>query len=140
MTEILSLYPRTNSSVLMATNSISCGEPVEICTELERVDLNEFVTGGQDGVYLIRANGDSMEHEIRRGDLLVVNRNLQANAGDVVVSCVNGDYVVKDYQPKRNGLWLVPKNEKYKPIKVTAKDDYEMFGVVTGILRNFKKI
>lgn len=134
------LFPRTKNSVLLASASVSCGEPLEICTELERIDLNEFITNGQDGVYLIRANGDSMEHEIRRGDMLIVNRNLCANSGDAVVALVNGDYTVKDYQPKRNGLMLVPKNAKYKTQTITRADDFEVFGVVTGILRDFKKI
>ncbi len=138
--EILKLFSRTENYVLMASASVSCGEPAEICTELERVDLNEFVTEGSDGVYLIRANGDSMEHEIRIGDWLMVNRNQSANFGDAIVAFVNGDYVVKDYQPKRNGLTLVPKNAKYKSQTITSKDDFEIFGVVTGILRNFNKI
>jgi DNA polymerase V len=107
---------------------------------LERIDLNEFVTGGNAGVYLIRADNDSMEHEIKCGDFLIVNRERPAVFGDAVVACVNGRFTVKDYQPKRNGLFLVPKNANYPAQKVTAKDDFEVFGVVTGILRNFKKI
>lgn len=138
-TEIFPLFPRTNNTVLAALASVSCGEPAEICTELERLDLNEFITEGQDGVYLIRANGDSMEHEIRIGDWLIVNRNLTPNSGDAIVAFVNGDYTVKDYQPKRNGLTLVPKNSKYKSQTITRKDDFEIFGVITGVLRRFKK-
>lgn len=137
MKEILK---RSDRRVLVASSAISCGKPADICTELELIDLNEFITDGKDGVYLIRANGDSMEHKIFRGDWMIVDRNLQANFGDAIVAFVNGDYVVKDYQPKRNGLCLVPKNKKYATIAVTAKDDYKTFGVVTGIVRSFKKI
>jgi SOS-response transcriptional repressor LexA len=137
MFEILPRSPQTR--VLMALASISCGDPAEICTELERVDLNEFVTNGESGVYLLRAKGDSMEAEIRRGDMLIVNTNLQAETGDAVVARVNGDYIVKDFTTNRGGLFLVPKNKKYDSIKVTAKDDYEIVGVVTGIVRGFKK-
>lgn len=43
---------------------------------------------------MIRVVGDSMEAEIRQGDLIVVNTNLQPTAGDVVVACVNGAYTV----------------------------------------------
>lgn len=137
MKEILK---RSDKRVLLASSAISCGLPQEICTELERIDLNEFITGGKDGVYLIRANGDSMEHEIRIGDFLIVDRNQSANFGDAVVACLNGDYLVKDYRATRNGLSLVPKNAEYKTQVVTRKDDFEVFGVVTGIVRNFKKI
>lgn len=37
-----------------------------------------------------------MEHEIRRGDQMIVNRNQSAKPGDAVVALVNGDYTVKD--------------------------------------------
>jgi DNA polymerase V len=138
-TEIFPLFPRTNNNVLMALASVSCGSPQEICTELEQVDLNEFITDGASGVYLIRANGDSMEHEIRVGDWLIVNRDQPANFGDAIVARLNGDYVVKDYQPKQNGLTLVPKNSKYKPQTITKRDDFEIFGVIIGVLRRFRK-
>jgi DNA polymerase V len=135
------ILPRSEKTrVLIALASISCGLPQEICTELEKIDLNEFITGGETGVYLMRANGDSMEREIRCGDILIVNRNLQAQTGDAIVSYLNGDYIVKDFKPKNNKLYLVPKNKKYEPIKVTAKDDYETFGVVVGIVRGFKNL
>ncbi len=134
------ILPRSQAtSILMALASVSCGEPAEICTELEKIDLNELITNGETGVFLLRANGDSMENEIRRGDILIINRNLQANKGDAVVSFVNGDYIVKDFVPKNNGLFLVPKNKSYPTISITEKDDYETFGVVVGIIRGFKK-
>lgn len=138
--EIYKIKPRAETSVLVALASASCGAPQEIGTELERIDLNEFVTGGKSGVYLIRAVGDSMEAEIRRGDLMVVNRNLPAEAGDAIVAFVNGSISVKIYKPNRNGLMLVPKNAKYKSQTVTPRDDFEIFGVVTDVLHKLKKI
>lgn len=138
--EIYSLKSQTENYVMMALASISCGSPQEICTELERIDLNEFITNGQTGIYLIRADSDSMEHEIRDGDYMIVNRELAPNSGDAVVAYINGRFTVKDFKPKNNGLFLVPKNEKYQPQIITAKDDFEIFGVVTGIVRKFKKI
>lgn len=136
MFEILT---RSETSVLIALAEISCGSAQEICTELERIDLNEFVTNGETGVFLIRARGDSMETDIRRGDLLIVNRNLQPQSGDAVVAFVNGDYIVKDYKPKRQGLMLVPRNDKYQSQTIKRTDDFEIFGVVTDVLRKMRK-
>lgn len=138
--EIYKIKPRAETSVLVALASAPCGSPQEICTELEIVDLNEFITGGESGVYLIRAKGDSMEAEIRRGDLMVVNRNVPAEKGDAIVAFVNGDISVKIYKPERNGLTLVPKNKKYKSQIITSHDDFEIFGVVTDVLHKLKKI
>lgn len=138
--EIYKIKPRAETSILIALASAPCGSPQEICAELETIDLNEFITGGASGVYLIRAKGDSMEAEIRRGDLMVVNRNLPAEAGDAIVAFVNGSISVKIYKPSQNGLTLVPKNAKYKSQTITRRDDFEIFGVVTDVLHKLKKI
>lgn len=139
--EIFPLLPRTNNHILVALASVPCGEPAEICTELERIDLNEYLTGGQDAVYLIRAIGDSMEHEIRRGDMMIVNCSQSPAPGDAVVALVNGNYTVKDYHPRGfDELELSPKNENYASQIITSHDEFEIFGVVVGIIRYFKKI
>ncbi len=138
--EMKALAPRTGNSVMVASVSIPAGEASDICTELERVDFNEYLTGGKDGVYMVRVVGDSMETEIRHGDLVVVNRNLQPNAGDVVIASVNGAYTVKIYQPFRNGLHLVAANSKYKTKTVTRRDSFEVFGVVTDVLHSLRKL
>lgn len=139
-TQMRELSPRTANNVLLASVSVPAGEPADICTELERIDLNEFITGGSSGVYMIRVVGDSMEAEIRSGDLIVVNTNLQPNAGDVVVASVNNAYTVKIYQPRRNGLHLIAANAKYPTKTVTSADKCEVFGVVTDVVRSLKKI
>ena len=125
---------------MVASVSIPAGEASDIGTELERVDFNEYLTGGKDGVYMVRVVGDSMETEIRHGDLVIVNRNLSPNAGDVVIAAVNGAYTVKIYQPFRNGLHLVAANENYKTKTVTRKDKCEVFGVVTDVLHSLRKL
>lgn len=138
--EMKAIAARTRNSVRVASVCIPAGEASDICTDLERIDLNEYITGGNDGVYLIRVVGDSMEAEIKNGDLIVVNRNLAPNSGDVVVAVVNGAYTVKIYQPFRNGLHLVAANAKYKTKTVTRSDSCEVFGVVTDVLHSLKKI
>ena len=138
--EMKALAARTRSSVLMATVSIPAGEPSDISTELERVDFNEYITGGREGVFILRVVGDSMETEICHGDLIIVNRNLSPSTGDVVVASVNGAYTVKIYHPTRNGLHLVAANSEYKTKIVTKKDTCEVFGVVTDVMHSIKKI
>lgn len=133
--EIYAIKPKSETYSLMATlGSVSAGEPLNVENSLERIDLNEFITDGQTDVYFIRASGDSMEAEIKSGDWLVVNRNLEPAAGNTVIASVNGDYTVKIYSPCRNGLRLVSANEKYAPRLMKRKDNCEIFGVVTHIL------
>ncbi len=75
-----------------------------------------------------------MEAEIYQGDLLVVNRNLQARSGDKVLASVNGSFTVKIFS-QRPKLRLVAANVKYKSIEISRRDDFQIFGVITHIVR-----
>jgi DNA polymerase V len=138
--ELLPLQKHSQHLTWLASVSVPAGDPADISADVEQIDLNEYLTGGRDGVYMIRAGGDSMETAIQDGDLLVVNRNLEAQAGDIIIASVNGSLTVKTFQPSRTGLRLVAKNEKYEPRKVTGKDNFEVFGVVTDVVHRLRRI
>ena len=140
LSEFIPLRPHSKERILMATVAVSCGEPREISNELEPLDFNELFTGGYEGVFMVRVIGDSMEAEISQGDILIINRNLQAKIGDKIIAAVNGSYTIKTFEPHRNGLRLVASNEKYAPREITDKDNCEVFGVVTHVIRSLKKI
>lgn len=138
--DFIPLRPRSGKTCLLATVAIPAGEATEITAELERIDFNEHLTAGSDGVYSVRVNGDSMEAEIFHGDWLIVNRNLCPQRGDIVVARIGAAYTVKIFSPCRNGLRLVASNEKYAARFVSRKEDYEIFGVVTHVVHRVKKI
>ena len=139
LTEFRPLSSHSKTLSLLASVAVSAGEPREISTELERIDLNELITSGGDDIFITRVNGDSMEAEIFHGDLLIVNRNLQARNGDKIIASVNGSYTVKIFSDNRKGLRLVASNGKYAPREITKRDDFEIFGVVTHVLHSLKK-
>lgn len=139
LAELKSLAPRSRSLSRLATVAVSCGEPLEISNEIELFDFNELLTGGRDGVYFIRAVGDSMEMEIKSGDMLIVNRNLQASDGDKIVASLNGNFTVKIFRASPT-LQLVATNGKYTPRKISRRDDFQIFGVITHVIHSLKKI
>jgi len=139
--EIYKLSRQSETHILMATiGLIAAGEPAETESLFERVDLNTFIMKGSEDVYMIRASGDSMETEIKSGDWLIVNRGLQAKNGDKILACVGNSFTVKIFSNGKNGLSLVSSNGKYAPRRITRRDNFEIFGVVIGIYRDFKKI
>lgn len=140
LTDFISLTPNSKTHARLASVAVTAGEPAEISGELEQFDFNEHLTGGNDAVYFVRVVGDSMETEIFHGDLLIVNRNLQAKDGDRIIASVNGSYTVKIFSSSQNGLRLVASNGKYPSRNITSKDDFEIFGVVTHVVRQLKKI
>lgn len=139
-TEFIPLAPNSRNLARLASVALSCGELAETSNEIEDFDVNEFLTSGREGVYFVRVVGDSMENEIFHGDMLIVNRNLQAGDGDKIIASVNGNFTVKTFSARCNRLRLVASNEKYKPQEITRRDNFEIFGVVTHVIHQLKKI
>ncbi|MFN3694952.1 MAG: LexA family protein, partial [Ignavibacterium sp.] len=42
-----------------------------------------------------------------------------------------------NYEKKNGKVFLIPQNEKYKPIIVTEKNNFSLVGKVVGVLRWF---
>jgi DNA polymerase V len=107
------------------------------------VDLNEVC--GVDGVstYLVRVDheGTSMlGANICPGDVLVVDRSLDAEDGDIVVAAVGGELTVKTVRVERDRrrravrVWLEPEADGYPVIEVSAEEGLEVWGVVRWIM------
>lgn len=69
---------------------------------------------------------------IRSGDLLVVDRSLEARDGDVVVAALDGEMTVKRVRQRRGALWLVAANDAYPPQRVTT--ELVVWGVVQHVV------
>ena len=62
---------------------------------------------------------------------------LSRKYGDKIAVCyIDGEFTVKRIQKDKNCIWLVAENKKYKPIKVTADNDFVVWGVVTCIIKS----
>ena len=118
---------------------ISAGFPSPAQDYVEqRLDLNQLCVKRPSATYFLRVAGISMINAgIYPDDLLVVDRSITAQAGDIVVASLNGEFTVKvlEIDPLR----LVPQNEDYHPILINETDDFEIFGVVTNVVRSLKR-
>ena len=76
---------------------------------------------------------------ISDGDLLVVDRSLNAEHGDIVVASVAGEFTVKELQT-RQVLRLLPHNARYQPITFRSEEELQIFGVVTHTLKTHKHV
>lgn len=107
--------------------------------------ISEWYTVGEDMVYrmkdsyLLRVIGDSMiDAGIHEGDFVVVCGSLTAKVGDVVIGLVDNKNTVKRLMRDKQGrLYLKPENAKYDPIY--AEDELQIQGVVTGLIRFYKR-
>ncbi len=103
------------------------------------LDLNDLLVDNPSATFFVRVAGDSMEGaKIFDGDILVVDRAVEAKSGSVVVAAVYGELVVKRLKQTQSGLALVSENEHYEPILVENTEECFIWGVVTGLARVIK--
>ncbi len=84
-----------------------------------------FPSPGDD--YMINAG-------IHDGDILVVDRALEADNNKVVVANLDGELTVKRLSIKDTRVLLMPDNPKYEPIEIRPLSDFRIMGVVTFVI------
>ena len=94
---------------------------------------------GRDADFLLRVTGDSMiEAGILDGDIVVVRKQDDARAGEIVVALVGDDEsadeaTVKTFHRERDGrIRLQPENAALEPIR---SRDVQVLGRVVGVCR-----
>lgn len=104
------------------------------------IDLNRELIKNPASTFFGRVSGDSMKGAgIENGDILVIDKSLQARDGDIAVCFVDGEFTLKRIKTKGDVIWLMPENSDYKPIKVTKENDFAVWGVVVYSIKNVLK-
>ncbi|HMK43022.1 MAG TPA: transcriptional repressor LexA [Dissulfurispiraceae bacterium] len=102
----------------------------------EAISLDEFMIGNCMESFLLRVSGDSMQDlGILPGDMVVVDRSVPANNGDIVIAEVDGAWTMKKLRKSGAKVALIAANRKYKPIH--PKNELKIAGVVTGVVRKY---
>jgi DNA polymerase V len=136
VTAIFPVDCRTVRPLPLAVAVVSAGFPSPADDYLEgSLDLNQYLIKHPAATFFVRVAGDSMiDAGIHDGDLLLVDRSLEPAAGRVVIAVINGELLVKRVSLRRDGLYLLPENNDYCPIRVEREMDFELWGVVTHVI------
>ena len=120
-------------------NGVSAGFPSPAEDYMHsKLDLNNLLVQHPSATYYVRVIGDSMINAgIVSGDLLVVDRSLEANDGCIIVAFIEGEFTVKRIKKKKNKIFLQAENNNYKAIEITKDMDFEIFGVVAHAIHHF---
>ena len=96
-----------------------------------KLDLNELCVRNPAATFFVRVAGESMvEAGINDGDILVVDRSLEAKHGDVVIAVIDGELTVKRLEKRAGRFVLVPANSDFAVIELDEGSDCEVWGVV----------
>ena len=111
---------------------------------VKRIDLNDVLIKHPGSTFVMRAAGDAMHGAgIADGDVLLVDRDVTAAHGAVVIAVVNGDLLcrrleVTGAKPGRTPgqVRLVAADDATSPIDVGQSAELEVWGVVTTVIKS----
>jgi DNA polymerase V len=119
--------------------SVSAGFPSPAEDYVEgRLDLNRYLVKHPVETFYVRVSGDSMPGVgIGPGTILVVDRAVQADDGDIVIARVNDELCVKRLRIEEGRIRLMPENDAFDPIEVVEGVDFEVWGRVMHAIRSY---
>lgn len=113
---------------------LHAGFPAPVGDNANTIDLTREIVRHPESTFYARITGDSMRDAgIFDGDIVVIDRSLEARDGNFVAAFIDGEFAIKEFRadPDNRCAWLIAHNPDYPPIRVTADNDFSVWGVVT---------
>lgn len=121
----------------LVDSGISAGFPSPAEDFLDSsIDLNKELIKNPSTTFYGRVRGDSMINAgLNDGDLLIIDKSLEPVNDKIAVCFIDGEFTVKRIKIEKDIVWLVAENDNYKPIKVTADNEFLIWGIVTTVIK-----
>lgn len=133
---------RSNHAVqsVPLVGSIAAGTLTEAIEHVDdHVVLGEGLLGKAKEIFALRVKGESMiEDGILDGDIIFVNRQLDATQGEIIAAQVDGEATVKRFYREKDGrIRLQPANSTMEPIYLDPSEfqETQILGRVVGVFR-----
>ena len=140
--EICNIYRIDYSSEItleLIYNRIQAGFPSPAEDfEVEKLSLADLMVKHPNATYLMRVKGNSMEPEIHSGDIVVVDRLIEPRNGTIIITSLDGEFVLKRLKICKLCVYLVADNPNYSPIELKKGQELRVWGVVIGIARVYQ--
>lgn len=139
--DIYTIDTTSNQLLPFADEGIRAGFPSPAQDYMEQaIDLNKELISHPAATFYGRVVGDSMiEEGIEEGDVLIIDKSLDVQEDDLVVCFIDGEFTLKRIKMEKDAVYLVPSNPKYPIIKVTADNNFIVWGVVTYTIKKSRR-
>lgn len=108
--------------------------PAEDHMDLD-LDLSSYLIQHPSATFCVRVEGDSMVGAgIQSGDVILIDRSLTPNPGNIILAVVDGEFTVKRVDIVDDKLFLIPENPRLKPMEVAEGSSFQVWGVVTFVI------
>lgn len=136
--EIFRIEAKIPQRFPLFVTSISAGFPSPADDYIDRtLDLNEFLVKHPAATFFVRVSGDSMLGAgIHPGDILIVDRALEAANNKIIIAALNGELTVKRLHKEKDAVYLYPENDEFSRIRVTPDMQFEVWGVVVHVIHS----
>jgi len=105
----------------------------------DQLDLNQLLVQNKSATFFLRVKGDSMINAgINDGDIIVVDRSVEAVDRSVVVAVIDGELTVKRLVFRNGVAELHAENPKYAPILCKLEQELTIWGVVTSAVHSVR--
>ena len=109
--------------------------------DCKSIDLHALLIGNAPATFLWRLSGWSMRDlGLGDGDLLMVDRSLRPQHGDIVVAEVDGDFTCKQLYQRGQEVKLLPANSEFPEIVFRDGQSLTICGVVTAAIKRFRHV
>ena len=116
---------------------VTAGEPILAEENIEDyfpVPADYLKTTSKD-FFMLKVKGDSMINAgIHDGDLVIAQKQNNANNGEIVIGLIEDEATVKSYYKEKDHIRLQPENDNYEPI---LSKNVHVLGKVVGLYRKF---
>lgn len=123
--------------IVLAETGISAGFPSPADDFKEyKISLDKTLVRNKEATFYARVSGQSMIGAgLDDGDLLVVDKSLEPTHNKIAVCFIDGEFTVKRLKVTTEGVYLQPENPAYQPILVTDTNDFQIWGIVTHVIK-----
>jgi len=103
----------------------------------QHLSLDKYLVQHPAATFFVRARGQSMiQAGISTGDLLIVDRSLTPRNKAIIIAFLNGEFTVKRFLQEGKRIILQPENPQYKSYTIQTTDEFDVWGVVTTIIKS----
>ncbi len=137
--EIYSAFSGSRLELPVISAGISAGFPSPALDFIDlTIDMNRHLIKHPSATFYGRVKGHSMKDAgIFDGDLLVIDKSLEPKNDKIAVCFIDGEFTVKRIKIENDCCWLIPENSDFQPLKVTAENDFLIWGIVTHVIKAF---
>ena len=101
------------------------------------IDLNEQLIRNKPATFFMRVNSGAMLGAgIHQGDVVIVDRSLEARSGKVIIAVLDGEMLIRRLDVSNGKRRLLPATANLSPIDISESSSFDIWGVVTYVIHS----